>query len=86
MPKYDLKSLFLLQDILALHFQVEIAVIKCPQSSYLRQENGIAGYEVTGIKISSRFELILLSWSFVLLLSFLFINEIQVRIGSPKSS
>jgi len=56
-----LKSLFLFQDILALHFQVEIAVIKCPRSSYLRQENGMAGYEVTGIKISSRFELILLS-------------------------
>lgn len=38
MPKYDLKSLLLFQDILALHFQVEIAVIKCPQNSYLRQE------------------------------------------------
>lgn len=60
MPKYDLKSLFLFQEILALHLQVEIAVIKCPQNSYLRQENEIAGYEVTGLK--GQFpELILLS-------------------------
>ena len=50
MPKYDLKSLFLFQDILALHLQVEIAVIKCPQNSYLREENGMSGYEVTGLK------------------------------------
>lgn len=50
MPKYDLKSLFLFQNILALHLQVEIAVIKCPQNSYLREENGMAGYEVTGLK------------------------------------
>lgn len=50
MPKYDLKSLFLFQEILALHFQVEIVVIKCPQNSYLRQGNGKAGYEVSGLK------------------------------------
>lgn len=50
MPKYGLKSLFLFQEILALHFQVEIAVIKYPHNSYLRQENGRAGYKVTGLK------------------------------------
>lgn len=50
MPKYDLKSLFLFQETLALHLQVEIAVIKYPQNSYLRQENKMAGYEVMGLK------------------------------------
>lgn len=50
LPEYDLKSLFLFQEILALHFQVEIVVIKCPQNSYLKQENGMAGYEVNDLK------------------------------------
>lgn len=50
MPKHGLKSVFLFQEILALHFQVRIAVIKYPYNSYLRQENGRAGYEVTDFK------------------------------------
>ena len=84
MPKEDLKSLFLFQEILALYFQVEIAVIKCPQNLYLRQENGMAGYGVTGLKSQFSVQVNVIELVIALLVLFPFINEVHVLIGIPK--
>lgn len=84
MPKYDLKSLVLVQEILALHLQVEIAVIKYPQNSYLRQENGMTGYEVTGSESQYSVRVNLIELIICSIHTLPIINKVHVLIGLPK--